>query len=60
MFVAVILENFALAEEQKAQAQAENLKSKVTKRSQDVLIELPQWRWNCRAVAERSSSNALC
>lgn len=55
MFVAVILENFALADEQKTQAQAEEFKSKRTRPESDHtdLIELPQWRWKCRAVAEK-------
>lgn len=54
MFVAVILENFALAEEQKARAQAEVLKSKVIQNLDNgSLEELPQWRWNCRSIAEK-------
>jgi hypothetical protein len=54
MFVAVILENFALAEEQKAKAQVDVLKTKVVKNNDYGVVEMSQWRWNCRAVAENT------
>ena len=56
MFVAVILENFELAEEQKAKAQADNLKSKVAKEAvtqSGGSVELPTWRMRCWVIAEK-------
>jgi hypothetical protein len=54
MFVAVILENFALADEHKIRAQAEVYKNKVAT-ANSVPDELPgtgQWRRRCRSLAQ--------